>query len=243
MMKVQTLAKWLHNSEHAVVMTGAGMSTESGLPDFRSNEGLWSGTDPAQLASTEAFIHNQSEFISFYQTRIKQLEKVKPNEGHFLLADWEKTGKIRSIITQNVDGLHQEAGSQNIAELHGTLATVRCHECDQHATYTAFLQHPPLCSHCGGVLRPNIVLFGEILPERAIRFSQSEVNQADLFIVLGSSLSVTPAASFPLEAKNNKKEAKLVIINRTETELDGWADLLIQEKSINDVLKETASHL
>ncbi|SFE86183.1 NAD-dependent protein deacylase [Alteribacillus iranensis] len=240
-MNEQILADWLKNSQYTVIMSGAGMSTESGLPDFRSQNGLWKEKDPSRLASIEAMKYHHDDFLSFYRYRLQELEKVKPNAGHRLLAEWENQGIIKSVITQNVDGLHQKAGSKNIAELHGAIHKIKCHQCSTFHEKERFFEGTALCPNCGGFLRPNVILFGEMLPQQALLFSEKEATHAELFIVLGSSLSVTPAATLPLLAKQNN--AKLVIINRTETELDGIADLLIHEKTIGEVLSETAIYL
>ncbi|WP_026703281.1 NAD-dependent deacylase [Salibacterium aidingense] len=235
------LADLLQHSDYPVVMTGAGMSTESGLPDFRSNTGLWKNQNPAALASVEAMENNRSEFLAFYQSRIEALAGVLPNDGHHILADWEQKGFIKSIITQNVDGLHQQAGSRHVAELHGSIAALHCHSCGASADSSRYTNNETSCPVCGGFLRPNIVLFGEMLPEEAIAFAQQESTRADLFIVLGSSLSVAPASYFPVDAK--QQGARLVIVNRTETDMDKEADLLVQGENIGSILKEADHHL
>ncbi|MYL59617.1 NAD-dependent protein deacylase, partial [Virgibacillus halodenitrificans] len=126
------LKKWLQNSNYTVVFTGAGMSTESGLPDFRSsNQGLWNKKDPSKIASTDALNNNVNDFISFYRERVLGVKEYSPHKGHYILADLEKQGYVKSIITQNVDGFHQQAGSKNVAELHGTLQTVHCQSCGE----------------------------------------------------------------------------------------------------------------
>lgn len=234
---MEKLAEWLNKAEHAVVMTGAGMSTESGLPDFRSDKGLWNNRDPAKLASVDMMQQNWEEFFSFYRSRIQSLAQVEPNNGHYILAEWEKHGLVKSIITQNVDGLHQAAGSENITELHGSITSLRCHSCGKTTNSAAYLENKSSCSDCSGVLRPNIVLFGEMLPEQAIAFAQTETANADLFIVLGSSLSVAPASFFPADAKD--QGAKLVIINRTPTDIDQKADLLLPNEDIGSILTKT----
>ncbi|MGY4690648.1 NAD-dependent protein deacylase [Salibacterium sp. K-3] len=235
------LSELIRESGHTVVMTGAGMSTESGLPDFRSNTGLWKDRNPAALASIDAMENNRDEFFSFYRSRIESLVGVKPNDGHHLLAEWENKGIIDSIITQNVDGLHQQAGSSKVAELHGSIAALHCHSCGETAENRRYLENETTCSFCGGFLRPNIVLFGEMLPEEAITKAQQEAARADLFIVLASSLTVAPASHFPLEAK--QQGARLVIVNQTETEMDSEADLLVQGENISSVLKEADTDL
>lgn len=230
------LKKWLDEAKFTVVFTGAGMSTESGLPDFRSaNNGLWNKKDPTKLASTEALNNNVDEFIAFYRERVLGVKEYGPHQGHKILAKWEADGKINAIITQNVDGFHQAAGSKQVAELHGTLQQVHCESCGREYDSNEYVNEAFYCS-CGGVLRPSIVLFGEGLPEDAFQFAIDVTQKSDLFIVLGSSLTVTPANQFPLLAKENG--AKLVIVNQESTPLDIYADLVIQDKKIGELLKE-----
>ncbi|PAV31647.1 NAD-dependent protein deacylase [Virgibacillus profundi] len=229
------LKKWLNESNYTVVFTGAGMSTESGLPDFRSSKGLWKQKDPSKIASTEALNDNVSEFIDFYRERVLGVKEYKPHKGHYILADWEKRGKIQSIITQNVDGFHQQAGSKQVAELHGTLQKLHCQSCGKVYSSEEYINQEYYCS-CGGILRPSIILFGETLPRDAFQSALAETEKADLFIVLGSSLSVTPANQFPLIAKDNG--AKLVIVNMEQTEFDYYADQVINEKEIGALLEE-----
>lgn len=230
------LKRWLENAEYVVVFTGAGMSTESGLPDFRSsNQGLWKKKDPSKIASTDALNNNVDEFIEFYRKRVLGVKEYKPHRGHYILAEWEKKGIVKAIITQNVDGFHQQAGSKQVAELHGTLQKVHCTECGKEYDSEEFLNKDYHCG-CGGVLRPNVVLFGESLPMDAFHIAEREAEKADLFIVLGSSLTVTPANQFPLIAKDNG--AKLVIVNQEPTQFDIYADEIIQDKKIGELLKE-----
>lgn len=239
--RLAELAKWIKEASTCVVFSGAGMSTESGLPDFRSQTGLWSGQDPTKLASTQAMYQNRQAFIDFYRMRIEGLLACQPHAGHKILADWEGRGWIRGIITQNVDGYHQRAGSQAVAELHGTLATVRCLRCNQEYPSETYVGEQGTSCECGGFLRPSVVLFGESLPYEALERAEEWSDDADLFIVLGSSLLVSPANHFPQRAK--QMGAKLVIINRDPTPLDRFADLVIQDKPIGVVLQETENIL
>ncbi len=235
------LAKWLHESSYTVVLTGAGMSTESGLPDFRSaKSGLWTKEDPTQLASTDALNRNVEKFFEFYRKRVLGLKQCKPHKGYDILVKWEKEGIIRSIITQNVDGFHEEAGSKNVAELHGTLKRVHCQTCKKEYDNETYVKEKFYCE-CGGKLRPSVVLFGEMLPEAALLKATQETEKADLFIVLGSSLSVSPANHFPLMAKSHG--AKLVIVNMEPTDFDDYADLVINDRKIGDVLTEVDEQL
>lgn len=230
------LERWLKNSSYTVVFTGAGMSTESGLPDFRSAKtGLWRTKNPQQLASTYALKHNREEFIAFYQYRIRTLLECQPHIGHTILANWQKRGLIHQIVTQNVDGFHQQAGSTNVVELHGTLRTVYCLRCKQTYDAKRYVDEQFECT-CGGFLRPSVVLFGESLPYDAIEQAWTAAERADLWIVLGSSLQVSPANELPVIAK--RTGAKLVIVNMEPTPLDEWADLLIHGRKIGEVLKE-----
>jgi len=230
---LNTLRTWLKEAEHTVVFTGAGMSTESGLPDFRSSKGLWKTKDPSQLASTEALNRYFEDFTDFYRQRIISVKEYGPHKGHDILAKWEKQGLIQSIITQNVDGFHHMAGSKRVAELHGTLRKLHCETCKKEYGNEAYMEETYHCS-CGGTLRPSVVLFGEMLPQDAFQFASEESEKADLFLVLGSSLSVSPANQLPLLAKENN--AKLVIVNMDETEMDRFADEVIQGEKIGDVL-------
>jgi len=234
--EILTLKKWLEESKYTVVFTGAGISTESGLPDFRSSSaGLWKDQNLMKLASIDAINHNRYGFIEFYQHRVENVQKYKPNIGHEILVKWEREGKLKSIITQNVDGYHQEAGSQVVAELHGTLRTCHCSECGMVFDITRFMEKDFSCE-CGGFIRPSIVLFGEMLPEEALVQAARETKEAELFIVLGSSLSVSPANFFLVEASEHG--AKIVIINEEETEMEDIAHLVIHNRKISEVLKD-----
>jgi len=230
--QAEKLASFLR-SKDVVVFTGAGMSTASGLPDFRGKDGLWKKKDPALLASIGAFEDNYQEFCEFYRWRIKALLEARPNEGHFILAGWEKKGYIKGIITQNVDGFHQAAGSKNVWELHGTLRKVRCSECRKRYESSLFLERSD-CPECGGKLRPDVVLFGESLPDLALEKAEELSLSCGCFLVLGSSLRVSPANWFPSLAKRNG--ARLYIVNNEPTPLDSLADGTTKV-NINDALK------
>lgn len=235
------LLEKLKESNYTVVLTGAGMSTESGLPDFRSQSGgLWQKEDPSRIASTDALNRNVEKFFEFYRHRVLGLKDCKPHIGHEILAKWEKDGIIQSIITQNVDGFHTKAGSKNVAELHGTLQKVHCQTCGKIYGNETYAQEQYECE-CGGKLRPSVVLFGEMLPENALFQAAEESEKAELFIVLGSSLSVSPANQFPLIAKQNG--AYLVIVNMEPTELDIYADLTIHNRKIGTLLTELDKQL
>lgn len=171
------------------------MSTESGLQDFRSaDRGMWNNRNPIELADIEAIDSNRSEFIRFYQWRIQEMMNHQPNVGHRILAKWESRGVIRGVITQNVENYHEQAGTKRIAKIHGDLGTLRCMNCKKQ--YESQLYLPPdaitSCS-CGGFLRPNVVLFGEMLPQTSLDLAENLLERIDLIIVLGSSLLVSPA--------------------------------------------------
>lgn len=235
------LAELLKQSKRTIVYTGAGMSTESGLPDFRSAKtGMWENIDPAKVATVTAMNEQVEQFFSFYKQRVLSAEEAGPHKGHAILAEWEKEGLIHGIITQNVDGFHTMAGSENVMELHGTLRTVHCETCGKVYSNERYANDEFYCE-CGGTLRPSVVLFGEMLPEEAFIRAIFESERADLFIVLGSSLTVTPANQFPLMAKQHG--AKLVIINMEPTEMDHYADLVIHNRKIGSVLQEADEEL
>jgi len=231
------LASWIHAAQYMVVFTGAGASTESGLPDFRSQRGLWKKV-PEQLASIDTLLNHPDEFYAFYKERFEGFKHVQPNRVHRILAKWETEGRVKAVITQNVDGLHQMAGSRAVAELHGSNAQVRCHDCNRKFPREMFDRR--VCPDCGGMLRPDVVLFGEPLPMSEWVKAQQATEKADLFLVVGSSLQVYPAAGLPAEAA--RRGARLVIINQEPTGLDALADLVYHEKA-GDVLEAVDKEL
>lgn len=228
------LIEELRQVRRLVVLTGAGMSTESGLPDFRSRDGLWRSHRPEELASVDALHHRPLLFYEFYRYRLELLEGVAPNPGHLALAELEKQGRLQCIITQNVDGLHSEAGSRNVVEIHGSLRKAHCHDCGRlHSAEVlkkpvASLAELPRCD-CGGLIRPGVVLFGEALPEAALSQAISAVEKCDGLLVIGTSLQVYPAASLPQLALSHG--ARLWIINLAPTPYDGYADLVVTGKA------------
>lgn len=230
------LEKLLKESMYTVIYTGAGMSTESGLPDFRSAKiGLWKQEDPTKVASADALNKDVEKFFQFYRERVLGVKDCHPHEGYHILAKWEQAGFIQSIITQNVDGFHAEAGAKNIMELHGTLQKVHCQTCKMEYGSDMYEKEEFYCE-CGGKLRPSVILFGESLPREPFMKAAEESEKADLFIVIGSSLTVTPANQFPLIAKESG--AKLVIINMEPTHFDQYADFVIHNQKAGQLLKE-----
>jgi NAD-dependent deacetylase len=222
------------HAKHLVALTGAGMSTESGLPDFRSNGGLWYGKDPYEIASPKAI--GTSEFIQFYQSRIADLEQHQPNIGHYILAKWEELGYLKAILTQNIDGFHQRAGSQKVIEVHGHLRHLICSKCETSYPLSSYHNKIYQCTQegCNGHIRPPIVLFGEQLDFSSWSSAVQEVKKADAVLVMGTSLQVYPFAGLVELAKETG--AKVVIINKTKTEMDDQADLIIHDQ-IGQVLE------
>jgi NAD-dependent deacetylase len=221
----------IQEAANIVAFTGAGISAESGIPTYRGSDGLWNKYDPDKYANVNEFTKDPSYYWNFFrEVRYPVLKAAAPNAAHRLLARMEEQGKLRAVITQNIDGLHQEAGSGNVLELHGNTRTFACTACRK--TYTLEevrvlleTELPPPCSTCRGLIKPAVVMFGEPLPGDILREAETQSRNCDLFLAIGSSLLVQPAASMPVIAK--RAGAKLVIINKDETRLDAMADLAI----------------
>lgn len=219
---IETVASWLQHSTSTVILTGAGMSTESGIPDFRSKTGWWKSVDPRTVATVESLAGNYALFREFYQLRIEALEQAKPHKGHEILASWEQRGLVALVATQNVDGLHQLAGNKDVAELHGNIVTIRCEKCKKPHSKAHFMENA-VCTYCMHHLRPNVVLFGEALPQEAWNRTFNAVQSADVVLVIGTSLEVYPVNQLPKMAKG-----KLVYINlEVGTHTQGF-DAMIQ---------------
>ena len=223
---IHRLATMLRAARRTVVFTGAGMSTESGLPDFRSAGGLWKQNRRfEELASVDALERSYHEFVEFYRYRIRMLGNVRPNPGHEILSVWQKSGLVQTLITQNVDGLHEDAGSAEVLCLHGNLRRIHCRLCAADMPSSAFLEDiGTRCGRCRGAMRPSVVLYGEALDERTMEAARAASARADLFIVLGSSLSTAPANGLPRIAVE-QGGASLVIVNREPTPLSPLATL------------------
>lgn len=243
---IRELAEALKRSKHAVVLTGAGASTESGLPDFRSKEGLWKNVDPMKLASMTALRRNPVEFYQFYRHRLARLWGARPNAVHLALAAMQRAGLVKALVTQNVDGLHQAAGSTAVIEVHGSLRESLCLTCKGRFSSAlidvevASEKDLPQCPECRGVLKPGVVLFEEALPMEAIEAALGAAYQADLFIVVGSSLEVAPVNQLPAIAA--AEGADLAIFNLESTYMDRHARWLIREKA-GAALTACAGHL
>jgi NAD-dependent deacetylase len=228
--ELETLASLLAVSNCVVVLTGAGISTPSGIPDFRGPQGLWRRVDPEKF-TIEHFFADPDEVWSLFVNHFV-VGNAEPNSAHMALATLEEWGKICGIITQNVDGLHQRAGSKRVVELHGSLKYAVCTSCGSKYPLADVLKEyrgvAPRCKICGGLLKPDVVFFGEPLPRDAWEEAVSLAQVSDLFLAVGTSLAVAPANRLPYIAKSSG--AKLAIINEEPTELDHIADVVIRGK-------------
>ena len=234
MMSEDTLKKWIEESNNIVFFGGAGVSTESNIPDFRSVDGLYNQQydyPPETILSHSFFMKKPEEFYRFYHNKML-FPNAKPNKAHKALAKLEKEGKLKAVITQNIDGLHQAAGSKEVLELHGSVHRNYCMNCGKFYGFNDILKAEgiPRCS-CGGMIKPDVVLYEEGLDSNVIQKTLQYISNADMLIVGGTSLTVYPAASFINYYNGNK----LVLINKTATPMDSRADLVIT-KSIGEVL-------
>jgi len=229
---IEEAAVLIRKAERAVVLTGAGISTPSGIPDFRSEgTGLWSRDEPLDVASLHTFRTAPERFFSWFQPLASCIFNAEPNPAHLALAEFERAGHVRTIVTQNIDALHQKAGSQHVIEIHGTLRTLSCTNCFKQFESGPFLPpyietgKIPQCLSCNGILKPDVILFGEQLPQAAWYEAQRAARQCDLMVVAGSSLEVLPVAGLPMQALD--RGAHLIIINSTPTYLNVRADVVI----------------
>jgi NAD-dependent deacetylase len=221
------IAKLILNLKEGVALTGAGVSAESGIDTFRSKDGLWEKYDPLVYASIEVFRQDPSKYWTIRGDFIRNYDEFHPNPGHYALSELEKMGFVRSVITQNIDGLHTTAGSRKVIEIHGSLRETYCLKCGKEYVAPNVPEGmPPYCD-CGGVLKPNTVLFGESLPPEALDGAYREAQECNLMLVIGTSAVVQPAASLPLIAK--EKGGTIIEINIEKA--FPVADFFIQEKS------------
>ena len=244
---VEQAAEYLRTAKYAVALTGAGISTPSGIPDFRSqNNGLWKQNDPMQVASLTAFRTRPQRFFDWLRPLARTMQQAAPNAGHLALAQLEQSGHLKAVITQNIDGLHQKAGSQQVIEIHGSMRTYSCRRCRQHFAsdqfYTQYVELGllPTCPHCAQIVKPDIVLFEEALPADAWENANAHCSQADLILVVGSSLEVYPAAQLPQIAIENG--GRLIILTLSATPLDAWADICLPY-DIAEVLPQIAARM
>ena len=233
---VMQLKSWIEESKNIVFFGGAGVSTESGIPDFRSQDGLYHQQydyPPEQILSHTFFVRKPEEFFRFYRNKMLAPD-ARPNRAHLALAELERAGRLKAVITQNIDGLHQAAGSQEVLELHGSVLRNHCMRCGKFYGMEAILNSSgvPKCS-CGGVIKPDVVLYEEGLDMDTLNRAVNYISRADVLIVGGTSLTVYPAAGLI----DYYRGRKLVLINRDATPLDGQADLVIAGK-IGEVLGE-----
>lgn len=241
-MSVEKLKAILTNSSNIVFFGGAGVSTESNIPDFRSESGIYQtkskyGYSPEYMLSHSYFMDHTEEFYDFYKTQMIYKD-AKPNPAHIALARLEQEGKLKAIITQNIDGLHQQAGSKNVLELHGSVQRNYCMKCNEafNLDYILNTSNTPKCDNCDGIVKPDVVLYEEMLNDEILRKAVQAISKADVLIVGGTSLAVYPAAGLVEYYKGDK----LVLINLSATPYDNRADMIIRE-SIGKVLKEAVS--
>lgn len=233
---LEQLREWIETSDNIVFFGGAGVSTESGIPDFRSEDGLYRQQyqyPPETIISHSFYQRNPEEFYRFYKSRMI-FRDAKPNAAHLALARLEQSRKLKSVITQNIDGLHQAAGSKEVRELHGSIHRNYCVRCGKFYGLDAVLEAEgvPRCN-CGGIIKPDVVLYEEGLDQKTIQMSVSDISHADVLIIGGTSLTVYPAAGLVDYYRGDK----LVLINKSVTPMDGKANLVISGK-IGEVLKQ-----
>lgn len=226
----EEISENLKNAKKIVFVTGAGISQESGIPTFRGKDGHWRKHDPMKLATIDAFYENPTLVWEWYEDRRKNIFSAHPNNGHKAIAELEKFYDI-PVLTQNIDGLHQRAGSSKVSELHGSIIRIKCTVCDfQDDITSSFQKFPPKCK-CGNILRPDVVWFGEPLPQDVWSNAIKESNLCDIMIIAGTSLVVSPANTLPIYAKQNN--AILIEINPEETMMSNQMDVSIRNTSSN----------
>ena len=230
MQKIDTLRQWVSEARRMVFFGGAGVSTESGIPDFRGVDGLYHQKfkeSPETIISHTYYVKHPDVFFEFYRTRMLYPD-ARPNIAHETLARWEREGKLAAVVTQNIDGLHQLAGSKTVYELHGSVHRNYCRKCGAGYDLAQFMamEHVPVCPKCGGRVKPDVVLYEEGLDPDTIYGAVEAIRRADLLIVAGTSLTVYPAAAF----LDDYMGSRLVLINKTPTPRDDIANLVLHEK-------------
>jgi NAD-dependent deacetylase len=242
---MNALAELIRERQPCVVLTGAGVSTESGIPDFRSPTGLWTRFDPLEYGSIEAFRADPLKVWSFYKPRLAMLAEAEPNAAHRALAELERLGFVEAVVTQNIDLLHERAGSREVVEVHGSIRSASCPGCGEPQPLVRVLEllaeaDAPACPSCGELLKPDVVFFGELLPVEAIERASQLARAARLLLVVGSALEVYPVAALPEETLAAGGE--LAIVNRGPTPYDARATLRI-DRSAGEVLTHAAAAL
>ena len=232
--KIEFAAELFRQAKNPLALTGAGISTPSGIPDFRSEgTGLWSKSEAMEVASLSTFRYNPSQFYEWFRPLAQQIIDAAPNAAHIALAELGNAGYLDTVVTQNIDVLHQKAGSKNVIEMHGTLGTLSCTQCFHKFEATPFLKPfveegiIPHCPDCGAILKPDVILFGEQLPQKAWLEAQKSARKCDLMLIIGSSLEVLPVAGLPMQTLD--RGGHLIIINQTPTYLDVRADLVFTQ--------------
>jgi len=231
---IRELAALLRERQPVVVLTGAGISTESGIPDFRSATGVWTQYDPMEYATIRAFRRDPVKVWEFYALRFSVLTQAEPNAGHRALAELESRGLVEAIVTQNIDGLHQRAGSRKVLEVHGSIRTASCLECGEQVSLEEVVaslrdRAAPPCPRCGAILKPDVVMFGELLPVAALDSAVELARGAGLLLAVGSSLEVYPVAGLPEETV--AAGGALAIVNRGPTPFDRLAAIRIDSSA------------
>jgi NAD-dependent deacetylase len=234
------LAELIRANQPCIALTGAGVSTESGIPDFRSAEGIWKRFDPYEVASIEAFRRDPERVWEFYGLRLDVLREARPNPAHVALAELEARGLVAALITQNVDRLHAQAGSRDVIEVHGSVGSAVCITCGRREEDVRALLPLPRCVDCGEVLKPGVVMFGELLPGDAIDRATALAQNAGLLLVVGTALEVWPVAGLPAETLEHG--GKLAIVNRDPTTYDEDAALVLH-RSAGEVLAACVSSI
>jgi NAD-dependent deacetylase len=224
---VERLAELVRERQPCIVLSGAGISTESGIPDFRSPNGIWAQYDPMEYASIDAFLADPVKVWDFYGKRLDALGEAQPNDGHRALAELEERGWVRAVITQNIDRLHERAGSRELVEVHGSIGTASCLDCGKVVPVDEVMRLLPVpgCPRCGRILKPDVVMFGEFLDPAVIARAHALAVGAGLLLVVGSSLEVYPVAGLPQETI--AAGGSLAIVNRDETPYDARASVRI----------------
>lgn len=233
------LAELIRRSRSSVVLTGAGVSVPSGIPDFRTPEsGLWANVDPMEVAHIDVFERDPARFWSYYRPRFQSLGDKRPNPAHEVLAELERRGLIAGVITQNIDRLHRAGGSRNVIEVHGSIETSTCRACatvfEIEAVERLFDElGVAVCTACGGAVKPDVILFGEMLPEEAMRSATELAERADLMICVGSSLAVHPVAGLP--QLTLERGGALAIVTKGPTPYDGDAELKLDGEVVDEL--------
>ena len=236
---VERLAELIRESRGTVVLTGAGVSVPSGIPDFRTPEtGLWANVDPMEVAHIDVFERDPARFWSYYRPRFQSLGDKRPNPAHDALAELERRGLIEGVITQNIDRLHRAAGSRNVVEVHGSIETSSCRRCatsfeldEVEELFDA--EGVAICSGCGGAVKPDVVLFGELLPESAMVRARDLAERAELMICVGSSLAVYPVAGLP--QLTLERGGRLALVTKGDTPYDGEAELKLGGEMVEEL--------